>query len=159
MDEVVADSGKVVVGPNAGADYKNLDALVYDVTENLIDEPFRDNPDLVVICGRALLHDKYFSKINQVQDAQNELATDIIVAQKSIGGLKAIRVPFFPANALLVTTLDNLSLYYQEGARRRQMKDKPERDRIENYESSNDAYVVEDYRSVAFVENIELQDA
>lgn len=155
MPEIVKDSGKVTVGE--GQDYANLDALVYDVTENLIDEPFRDNPSLVVICGRALLHDKYFARINQQQTAQNELASDIILSQKQIGGLKCVRVPFFPANALLVTTLDNLSIYYQEGARRRQLLDNPKRDRIENYESSNDAYVVENYRAVAFVENIEVK--
>lgn len=152
MKEVVAASGKVTVG--AGKDYENLDALVYDVTENLIDEPFRDNPALVAICGRALLHDKYFKRINQAQTAENELATDIIVSQKQMGGLKCVRVPFFPANALLVTTLDNLSIYYQDGARRRRLWDNPKRDRVENYESSNDAYVVENYRCTAFVENI-----
>ncbi|WP_230413956.1 P2 family phage major capsid protein, partial [Undibacterium umbellatum] len=41
-------------------------------------------------------------------------------------------------------------------ARRRQIVDNAKRDRIENYESSNDAYVVEDYGIAALVENIEL---
>jgi len=154
LKEVVPNSGKVTVG--AGKDYANLDALVFDVTEELIDEPFRDNPDLVVICGRGLLHDKYFKLVNQDQTAQNQLASDIIISQKQIGGLPAVRVPFFPVGALLVTTLDNLSIYYQEGSRRRQVKDKPERDQIENYESSNDGYVVENYGAAAFVENIVL---
>lgn len=152
MKEVVAASGKVTVG--TGKDYENLDALVYDVAENLIDEPFRDDTALVAICGRALLHDKYFKRINQQQTAENELATDVIISQKQLGGLKCVRVPFFPANALLVTTLDNLSIYYQDGARRRRLWDNPKRDRVENYESSNDAYVVENYRCVALVENI-----
>jgi P2 family phage major capsid protein len=154
MKEGAAGSGKVQVG--AGKDYATLDALVFDVTEELIDEPFRDNPDLVVVCGRGLLHDKYFKLINQDQTAQNQLASDIIISQKQIGGLPAVRVPFFPPGALLVTTLDNLSIYYQDGSRRRQVKDKPERDQIENYESSNDAYVVENYGATALVENIVL---
>jgi len=152
MKEVVPASGKVTIG--AGKDYENLDALVSDVTENLIAEAVRDNPALVVICGRDLLQDKYFKRINQQQTAENELATDIIVSQKQIGGLKAVRVPFFPKNAMLITTLDNLSIYSQEGARRRQLVDNAKRDRIENYESSNDAYVVENYLLTAFVENI-----
>jgi len=145
MKEVVPASGKVTVG--AGKDYENLDALVSDVTENLIAEAVRDNPNLVVICGRDLLQDKYFKRINQQQTAENELATDIIVSQKQIGGLKAVRVPFFPKNAML-------SIYAQEGARRRQLLDNAKRDRVENYESSNDAYVVENYLLTAFVENI-----
>jgi len=157
MAEVVPASGKVSIGENW--DYENIDALVMDVTENLIDEAARENPNLVVICGRAILADKYFSKVNRKQGGADELASDIIVSQKQIGGLPAVRVPFFPPNALLVTTLDNLSIYYQEGARRQQMKDKPERDRVENYESSNDAYVVENYGITALVENIVIEAA
>ena len=42
----------------------------------------------------------------------------------------------------------------QTGARRRYIEDEPKRNRIVNYESSNDAYVVEDYDCVALVENI-----
>ncbi|MCW0033895.1 phage major capsid protein, P2 family, partial [Burkholderia pseudomallei] len=55
--------------------------------------------------------------------------------------------------------LSNLSIYYQEGARRRTLKEVPERDRIENYESSNDAYVVEDFGCGCVAENIELAAA
>lgn len=155
MKEVVPASGKVNIGE--GWDYENIDALVMDITENLIDEAARDNPGLVVICGRSILADKYFSKVNRKQGAADELASDIIVSQKQIGGLEAVRVPFFPANALLVTTLDNLSIYYQEGKRRQQLIDNPKRDQVENYESSNDDYVVEDYGIVAFVENIVIK--
>lgn len=157
MDEVVPASGVVNIGE--GWDYENIDALVMDVTENLIDEAARDNPGLVVICGRSILADKYFSKVNRKQGGADELASDIIVSQKQIGGLEAVRVPFFPANAILVTTLDNLSIYFQDGARRQQLLDNPKRDQIENYESSNDAYVVEDYGITALVENIVIKTA
>jgi P2 family phage major capsid protein len=157
MKEAVPASNAVNIGE--GWDYENIDALVLDITENLIDEAARDNPGLVVICGRAILADKYFSKVNRKQGGADELASDIIVSQKQIGGLEAVRVPFFPANALLVTTLDNLSIYFQEGKRRQQLVDNPKRDQIENYESSNDAYVVEDYGITAFVENIAIQAA
>ncbi|MNF17838.1 Phage major capsid protein, P2 family [compost metagenome] len=56
---------------------------------------------------------------------------------------------------MLVTALSNLSIYFQEGARRRHIKDEPEYDRIADYQSSNDAYVIEDFGLVALVENIE----
>jgi hypothetical protein len=56
----------------------------------------------------------------------------------------------------LITRLDNLSIYVQEGTRRRFLKDEPEYDRVVNYESVNEAYVVEDYGMVALVENIVL---
>jgi hypothetical protein len=69
------------------------------------------------------------------------------------------RVPSFPANAMLITRLDNLSIYFQNGGRRRRVVDEPKADRIENYESSNDAYVIEDEGLAALVENVVLQDA
>lgn len=136
-------------------DYTNLDALVFDGVE-LLDEWNRDDTDLVVIVGRDLVHDKYFSIINEAGNTASEMeARDrILSSTKQIGGLPAVRVPFFPANALMITRLDNLSIYVQEGTRRRQVKDEPALDQIENYESVNEAYVVEDYGRVAFIENI-----
>lgn len=82
----------------------------------------------------------------------------MIISQKRMGGLQAVRAPFFPPNALLITRLDNLSIYWQEDTRRRSVIDNPKRDRIENFESVNEAYVVEDYRCAALVENIQIGD-
>lgn len=154
MAEVVETSGKISIG--GGADYENLDALVFDLVNNMIDPWYQDDTDLVVICGRKLLADKYFPLVNQNHAPSEQAASDMIIGQKRIGNLPAVRVPSFPANAILVTRLDNLSIYYQEGTRRRAIIDNPKRDQIENYESSNDSYVVEDYGCAAFAENIEF---
>lgn len=151
LAEVVVDSDEVRVGPNG--DYQNLDSLVYDAKQ-LLDPWAKEDSELVVILGSQLLHDKYFPLVDQQEAPTEKLAADIVISQKRVGGLRAVTVPFFPENALLITRLDNLSIYYQNGKRRRHIKDKPERNRIENYESSNDAYVVEDYGYTAFVENI-----
>jgi P2 family phage major capsid protein len=156
MAEVVAASGAVNVF--AGGDYENLDALVFDAVNNLIDVWFREDTALVAIMGRDLLADKYFPLINQAQPASEQLATDVVLSQKRVGGLPAARVPFLPAGTMLITTFDNLSLYYQDGARRRHIQDNPKRDRIENYESSNDDYVVEDYGRGCLIENIVTVD-
>ncbi|WP_066738152.1 phage major capsid protein, P2 family [Cupriavidus sp. D384] len=152
---------KIVVGGFDGdekRDYANLDALVFDLCNNLIAPWYAEDPDLVVICGRKLLADKYFPLVNRDREPTEKLAADIIMSQKRIGNLPAIRVPYFPPDALLVTRLDNLSIYWQEGSRRRTIVDNAKRDRIENYESSNDAYVVEDFECVAMAENIEVVD-
>ena len=148
------DAGKIIVG--AGGDYGNLDALVFDVVNHLVEPWYAEDPELVVVCGRQLLADKYFPIINQPNRPTDTLAVDMIVSQKRIGNLPAVRVPYFPANGLLVTRLDNLSIYYQDGARRRTIVDNAKRDRIENYESSNDAYVIEDLGCAALVENIAI---
>lgn len=154
MTEGVELSGKVNVG--AGGDYENIDALVFDMVNNLLDPWFQDDTELVVLCGRKLLSDKYFPLVNQVAPATEQIAADLIISQKRIGNLPAIRVPSFPPDALMVTRLDNLSIYWQEGSRRRSLVDNAKRDQVENYESSNDAYVVEDYGCAALAENITL---
>ena len=108
--------------------------------------------ELVAVVGRKLMHDKYFPLVNATQPPTETLAADMVISQKRLGGLQAVTVPYFPDNKVLVTSLKNLSIYWQRDARRRNLKDVPERDRIENYESSNDAYVVEDYGLAALVE-------
>ncbi|WP_339941561.1 phage major capsid protein, P2 family [Undibacterium luofuense] len=147
--------GTVKVGN--GGDYANLDAAVFDAI-TMIDPWFRDDTQLVAIVGRELMHDKYFPLVNKQQGNVETLAADVVISQKRLGGLQAVTVPFFPANAILITRFDNLSIYFQEGARRRHVIENPKRDRIENYESSNDAYVIEDYGMAAMIEHIELVD-
>lgn len=154
MDEGAAAGSKIKIGDTG--DYASLDALVMDVLNNLLDPWHQEDTGLVVICGRKLLHDKYFPLVNKPQDNSERLAADVIISQKRIGGLPAARVPGFPANALMVTRFDNLSIYFQEGSRRRTVVDNAKRDQIENYESSNDAYVVEDLGLAGVAENLEL---
>jgi P2 family phage major capsid protein len=152
------NADKIVIG-GSGSAYENLDALVFDMAGNLMEPWYAEDPELVVVCGRELLADKYFPIINQPNRPTDTLALDMIVSQKRIGNLPAVRVPYFPANGLLVTRLDNLSIYYQEGTRRRTIVDNAKRDRIENYESSNDAYVVEELGCVAMAENVHITGA
>ncbi|MCL9847364.1 phage major capsid protein, P2 family [Ralstonia solanacearum] len=149
---------KIAIGGD-GADYGNLDALVFDMVNHLVEPWYAEDPELVVVCGRSLLADKYFPLVNKDRDPTQQIAADLIISQKRIGNLPAVRVPYFPANALLVTRLDNLSIYYQEGGRRRTILDNARRDRIENFESSNDAYVIEDLACAAMAENIALAAA
>lgn len=168
MSEVKPASGKVKIGksvPSMGDEgvtmataegYKNLDALVFDATNNLIHEVFAEHPDLVVIVGRDLLSDKYFPILNKDNPPTEQLAADLVISQKRIGNLPAVRVPFFPAGKMLITTLSNLSIYFQEGGRRRHIREEPDYNQIANYESSNDAYVVECYEAGCLIENIEL---
>ncbi|EPP4979590.1 phage major capsid protein, P2 family, partial [Klebsiella pneumoniae] len=56
--EGVTTKGAVKVGK--GGDYANLDAVVMDAVNELIDPVYQDDDDLVVVCGRELLSDKYF---------------------------------------------------------------------------------------------------
>ena len=140
---------------DAEADYSSLDALVRDA-KRLIHERHRSSNDLVVIVGHDLVDDKYFNIAQTTGATATEVeATDrILRSSKMLGGLPAVRVSGFPAGAICITKLSNLSIYWQEGTRRRQLKDEPEYDRVANYESVNEDYVVEEYEIMALVENI-----
>ncbi len=157
---VVTTPGKIYVGEGTigtDVDYVNLDALVFDATE-LLDEWNRDDTDLVVILGRDLVHSHFANFINTAGNTPTEVEARnrILTLPKQVGGKLAVMVPFFPANALLITRLDNLSIYVQEGTRRRQLRDEPDYEQIADYQSVNESYVVEDYGLTALVQNIVL---
>lgn len=153
MDEG-ATAGKVVVG--SAGDYQSLDGLVYDAHKTLLDAWHAAAGDLVAIVGRGLMHDKLFPLVDGQSAPTEMLAADIVRSQMRLGGLPAVTVPFMVERAVMVTSLSNLSIYYQDGARRRAVIDNPKRDRIETYESSNDAFVIEDLGKACLIENIEL---
>ena len=168
-DHVIDDgavAGKVTVGATklikvAGVDteisgdYQTLDGLVFDAIQMLA--PWhRSRPDLVVLVSRDLMHEKLLKAVEKgAASNQEENAAQEIVSRARLGGLPVVDAPFFPEGTVLVTFLKNLSIYWQEDTRRRHLKDEPEFDRIADYQSSNDAYVIEDFDAVALVENIE----
>ncbi|WP_313552381.1 phage major capsid protein, P2 family [Pseudomonas sp.] len=153
--------GKITINPAKNADgsfvgdFGTLDGLVYDLVQML--EPWhRSRPDLVVLISRDLMHNKLLAAVEKGGSSNVEAnAADEIVAKARVGGLPVVDAPFFPEGTILVTTLANLSIYVQEGGRRRYLKDEPEYDRIADYQSSNDAYVIEDFGLVALAEHVE----
>ena len=169
MDEG-AVAGKVTVGgtkvikvagvdTEISGDYQTLDGLVFDAIQMLA--PWhRSRPDLVVLISRDLMHEKLLKAVEKgAASNQEENAAGEIVSRARLGGLPVVDAPFFPEGTVLVTFLKNLSIYWQEDARRRHLKDEPEFDRIADYQSSNDDYVVEDIGLASMVENIEIVEA
>ncbi|WP_392565150.1 phage major capsid protein, P2 family [Utexia brackfieldae] len=152
MFEGTKTPGKIILGTDG--DYKNIDALVYDAVETLIDPVYADSTDLVVLCGRGLLFDKYFPIINDADKNTDKVAGQLLLAKKSIGELPAYRVPYFPKGAMLITSFSNLAIYIQNGTARRHIVDNPKRDRIEDYQSANEAFVIERYDAGCLIENI-----
>lgn len=158
-DKVTVGATKIVkvagVDTEISGDYQTLDGVVFDAVQ-MLDPWHRSRPDLVVLVSRDLMHDKLLKAVEKGSASnQEENAAQEIVSRARLGGLPVVDAPFLPAGTVLVTFLKNLSIYWQEGARRRHLKDEPEFDRIADYQSSNDAYVIEDFGAVALVENIE----
>jgi hypothetical protein len=145
----------VKYGPGA-PDYKNLDAVVTDVLNEMMDERFADRTDFVVLASRRTVGDKYLRIVNASGDKATEIEAGGRLSEKrTLGGLPVMYVPNFPADTILVTPLKNLSIYYQTGGERRHIKDAPERDQIESYQSKNIDYIVEEYGAAVLVENLE----
>ena len=86
-----------------------------------------------------------------------KIASDVLISKKQLGGLRVVQVPFFPAGTILITRLDNLSIYEQEGTRRKTIVDNAKRSRIETFESVNLAYVVENFDYALLIEHIEIK--
>lgn len=59
-----------------------------DAVNELIDVVYQDDDDLVVICGRELLSDKYFPLVNKEQENSEKLAADMIISQKRMGACR-----------------------------------------------------------------------
>jgi P2 family phage major capsid protein len=155
----VVDSGadplKVTFGSHATADFKNIDALVVNAVNSLIQPWYRNRNDLVVLVSNDLLEDKYFDIYNVAQPASEQLATQSIDLQRRLGRHQAQVAPWFPNGTIAVTFLKNLSIYEQEGSRRRKIDDNAARSRFDNFESFNEDYVIEDYDAMCMVEKIE----
>lgn len=161
LKEIYPDSNEIKVGNNVSVEfgYLNLDALVIDLVRHRIPVEFQDDPELVVIVGRKNVSDKYLKLMNEYGSIPSEqLSLESMLTNKRIGNLPAISVPFFPENAVLITRLDNLSIYYQAGSSRKIVSENPKRDRIEVYESVNESYVIETLEAAVMAENIIFTD-
>ena len=137
--------------------FKNLDAVVVAHHNEYVGDEFADRPDMVVLCNRKTLGDKYFGYVNEagVKATEAKAANDLLIANKQLGGLDAIAVPFFPEDTLLITPLANLSIYMQTSGKRRKVVDEIQYNRVANYESENLDYVVEEFAACVLIENLE----
>jgi len=160
----VANEVRVGVG-NATAgwgDYQNLDELVHDMRSNLLASWNARNNTFTPIISADLLDEKYFPIIAANADTPTENnALDMMLSNKKLGGLRPAEVPFMPERSIMITQLgnkmdSNLAIYHQEGTRRRHIEDNPKRDRIDNFESVNEAYVIEDLSACCAAINIKL---
>lgn len=151
-------AGEIRVG--GAGDFTNLDALVFSMLQ-LIDEPYRDGGDLVAILGRDLLaYDKTQLYIAQGDKPTEKERVETAAVTRTYGGLPSYSVPYFPSRGLLITSWDNLSIYYQEGSVRQKIEDNAKRDRVEHYNTINECYVFEDEKKAAAIEfkNLKLWD-
>ncbi|SBS65489.1 phage major capsid protein, P2 family [Vibrio atlanticus] len=149
--------GEVRIGQ--GGDFINLDLAVLE-TKNLLHDACENDSNLVAIIGSDLLaYDKakFYEAHGNTPSEKGKIQELQVIG--TYGGLPAVKVPGFPSTGIMVTSYDNLSIYIQEGSIRRSTgKKNDEKDQIENFESMNMAYVIEELGKVAAIEfkNVKL---
>ena len=144
LTESTEGSGEITIGSDG--DFKTLDHMVYSVG-SMIGDASRSG-DEVAIVGRHLVADDSGKALSKFAQQPTE-KSNIMVLEKSYGGYPSIIVPGFPSTGVMVTDLENLHLYYQEGRMRRKSDEQSESDQVVDYISSNEAYMLEDFDAAA----------
>lgn len=137
---------------DGAGDFKTLDAIASDLINNLIDTVFRTDPRLVVIVGTDLLAEAQARLFNEATKPTEQRAAQELA--NTIAGRPAVTPPFFPANAIMVTMLDNLHIYTQRGTRQRKADHNQDRKAWENQYWRNEGYAIGDQRAAAVATNV-----
>jgi P2 family phage major capsid protein len=146
-----ATPGEIRIG--AGGDFENLDSAVH-AAKQMLHITHRHSNDLVAIIGDDLLaQDKAQLYAAQGQKPTEKERLENAAVTRTYGGIPAIKPPaHFPGRGLMITSLDNLSIYYQATSVRRKIEENAKRDRVEDFNSLNEGYVIEDEEKAAAFE-------
>lgn len=128
-----------------GGDYESLDQAVLDMVQ-FIPEVMRDG--LGVLVGESLLQWEQQRIYNNQQIEKQKTADTFNI----FGNLPRMSCPGFPSLGLVITSPDNLSIYWKEGSYLRQTQHVAKRERVEDYHSREEAYVVENAKKFIALE-------
>jgi len=141
---VGTSTNKIKIGQDGT--YNSLDTAVFDARHTLLDPWHKNRSDLVLILGSELYHRYHMAMLDgSTVSSMERNQREEWLARNTIGGLRVVQEEFFPERGILITAYSNLSIYYQRGSRRRTIMDNAKRDRVEDYQSVNEGYIVEDY--------------
>ncbi|RBO83427.1 phage major capsid protein, P2 family [Marinomonas aquiplantarum] len=136
------------------ADMRNLDVVV-ESAKQMIPEHLRDDSQLMAFVSSDLMADY---RLNSLAANGDQASEKVLVNDNKVmavfAGLKAVTPPFFPSGTVIVTYPENLSIYLQEGSLRRHIKDNPTRSRVEDYNSENVDYIVEEPEAIGIITNV-----
>lgn len=113
-----------------------------------------DNKNVVILDPDLLSEDLKDKSKSADEKTLQELVLSRILTTGKIAGLPFYKAPSFPAGKILVTKLENLSIYIQ--GQRRFFRDEPHLDQIAQYFSQAESYVVEDYSHCGLINNLEF---
>ncbi|XPV75179.1 MAG: phage major capsid protein, P2 family [Desulfovibrio sp.] len=139
-------TGQIRIGE--GGDYPNLDAAVHDLVQGI---PKHKRKNLVALIGDDLIGVEAAKLFALVGGKPSEKTLMSLAAMK-YGGLDWETPSNFPGRAIVVTSYDNLSIYWQKDSWRKHVREEPENDQIADYNSRNEGYVIEDPEKFMAVE-------
>jgi P2 family phage major capsid protein len=145
----------VPISIGATGTYKNLDEAVHDIKQTVAAR-FRKRGDLVALISDDLMvsaEDAYYQTHGNTPTEKALLGGSIT---KAFGGVPSVTPPFYPDKTVLITPLKNLATYYQDSSVRRLQRDWPSKDEVQEFNSLNMGYVVQEEEATALVENITL---
>lgn len=140
--------GEVRIGE--GGDYENIDQAVHDLTQAI---PLHKQVGLITIVGDELLakeKNKLYAKQAHTPSEKGKIELEQVI--ETYGGLRTYKVPFFPARGIMVTTFENLCHYVQSGSTRTSIENNAKKKRVEDFQSRNDCYYINDMEQIAFFE-------
>ncbi|HHP0488964.1 TPA: P2 family phage major capsid protein [Vibrio harveyi] len=147
------EAGQVIDAPftlGQGGTYVNLDEAVADIVDTYFDISLRDG--LVCVISDNLIADERLRFYHSADfHVEKKNTSDTF---KHFGGLDNVRIPNFPENTIVVTSLDNLSVYIKESTTYRQIESNHKRNRVEDYQHREQAYVVENMKKFAALTNL-----
>ena len=150
-------AGQIRIG--AGGDFKNLDTAAY-AAKQMLHKRYRKRKDLVVLVGGALVaqNDAALYEANIASRDKPDVEKKAVKA--TFGGMPMITPDEFPEGGLMVTTLKNMSRYYQISSVRRKTVEREESECYENFNTIYDGFFFENEEMAAAFEwkNVRIED-
>ncbi|WJG20948.1 P2 family phage major capsid protein [Vibrio furnissii] len=152
-----ADAILTATGDNiqigVGGDFETVNDAVIAV-KNKIAPHYRDVNDLVVLLGSDLVaHDQANFYQKQVDAHQPVNQIELRQIKESYGAMPAFMPSCFPARGIMVTSFDNLSIYFLVNSFRRTFGSRNDRANcIDNFESVSIDYIIEHLDKAAAID-------
>ncbi len=163
LPDATAPYGYVVdpinVGP--GGDFESFDELVYHMRQTMIHKSLRKRTGMRAIMGDDLVLSENSSLFGADTAPTERLARNLYLNSQTFGRTDIETSDEFPDRGLVVTELQNLSIYFQEDAMRRKIEDDHNEKGIIDYEYGREDHVLEVAEGCAMVhpDAIKLRNA
>ena len=131
------------------ADFATLDGFLFDLHMTRMHPAHQNSTGLVAVLGHELYNRHNLALYEQSGAATERNALQNWMSQQKCGGLPVQLEAFFPKRGVLITSYDNLSHYTQEESLIMEQEIEHKWDRVTNWRSSVEGFVVEQYERVA----------